>query len=96
MNKSIVWFALRHVLLFAVIAVIVVAALRQGALAIDAHTDTQFVLGVLCYLSIPVVVVVYGWLVATDGVRLARRLKAAQWEASHEEQHKPKRLDRRR
>jgi TRAP-type C4-dicarboxylate transport system permease small subunit len=95
MNKNIVWFALRNLLLFVVLAVLVVAALRQGALAIDAHTDTQFVVGVLCYLSIPVVVVVYGWLVANDWIRLARRLKAAS-EISYEEQPQPKRLDHRR
>jgi len=95
MNKSIVWFALRHLVLFVALAVIVVAALRQGALAIDAHNDAKFVLGILCYLSIPVVVVVYGWLVANDWIRLARRLKAAS-EISHEQQHKPKRLGHRR
>jgi EamA domain-containing membrane protein RarD len=95
MNRNIVWFALRNLLLFVVLACLVVAALRQGALFIDAHNDAKFVLAILCYLSIPIVVVVYGWLVANDSMRLARRLKAAS-EISYEEQPQPKRLDHRR
>ncbi|HUO12206.1 MAG TPA: hypothetical protein VMU37_05560 [Caulobacteraceae bacterium] len=96
MSRQVLWFAVRNILLTAVLAVVVIALLRVGALLVDAHNDGKLALAVLCYLGIPVVVVVYAWRVATDSIRLRKRMRTQPSGDGYEEQLPPQRLDHRR